>query len=131
MLDTGIARPPSPTYTAITPVTRAPEKNEPAARTELPARETVGPATDSSDSQRAAQNSRDGKSLFEAVTPQLDRRNVVDPESNSVIYQATNTDTGEVVRQVPSETLRRLRAYAETIESQATQASASNLQRTA
>jgi len=130
MLDTGIARPPSPTYTAITPVTRAPEKNEPAARTELPARETVGPSTDSSESQLSAQNSRDGKSLFESVTPQLDRRNVVDPESNSVIYQATNTDTGEVVRQVPSETLRRLRAYAESIETQTTQAPASNLQRT-
>ena len=69
MLDTGIARPPSPTYTAITPVTRAPEKNEPAARTELPARETVGPSTDSSESQRSAQNNRDGKSLFESVHP--------------------------------------------------------------
>lgn len=96
----------------------------------MPARETVGPSTDSSESQRSAQNSRDGKSLFDSVTPQLDRRNVVDPESNSVIYQATNTDTGEVVRQVPSETLRRLRAYAESIETQATQAGASNLQRT-
>lgn len=131
MLDTGIARPPSPTYTAITPVTRAPEKNEPAARTELPARETVGPATDSGESQSSAQDSRGGKSLFESVTPQLDRRNVVDPESNSVIYQATNTDTGEVVRQVPSETLRRLRAYAESIETQSTQAGSPNLQRTA
>ncbi|MET1411308.1 hypothetical protein ABVF61_03515 [Roseibium sp. HPY-6] len=130
MLDTGIARPPSPTYTAITPVTRAPEKTEPAARTELPARETVAPATDSAESQSTAQDRRDGKSLFESTTPQLDRRNVVDPESNSVIYMATNTDTGEVVRQVPSETLRRLRAYAESIETQATPASTSNLQRT-
>ena len=65
------------------------------------------------------------------MTPQVERRNVVDPESNSVIYVATNTDTSEVVRQVPSETLRRLRAYAESLETQTAAAGTSNVQRTA
>ncbi|WP_305983979.1 hypothetical protein [Roseibium sp. MMSF_3544] len=130
MLDTGIARPPSPTYTAITPVTRAPEKNQPAVNTDLPPEETVKPSSDASQGQRAANNKRDGKSLFESVTPQLERRNIVDPESESVIYVATNTNTGEVVRQVPSETLRRLRAYTKSIETQTTPLQPPNLQRT-
>ena len=130
MLDTGIARPPSPTYTAITPVTRAPERNQPAASTDLPAEETVRPSAEASNGQRAANNEQDRRSLLESITPQLERRNVEDPESKSFIYVATNTDTGEVVRQVPSETLRRLRAYAQTIAQQETPPATQTFQRT-
>ncbi|MES0810983.1 flagellar protein FlaG [Roseibium sp. SCPC15] len=131
MLDTGLARPSSPTYTAITPAARAPEKNQPATNTDLPAEETVRPSTEASDGRRAADNQRNEQSLFETVSPKLERRNTVDPESNSVIYTATNTDTGEVVRQVPSETLRRLRAYTQTIETQNSPTSSQSIQRTA
>ena len=47
MLDTGIARPPSPTYTAITPVTRAPEKKRAGRQARsCPREETVGPSAE-------------------------------------------------------------------------------------
>ena len=130
MLDTGLARPPSPTYTAITPATRAPERNAPATNTDLPAEDTVRPSTEASDGRRAAENSRDGQSLHESVAQNLERRNIVDTESDTVVYVATNIDTGEVVRQVPSETLLRLRAYTETIESRTPPALDRNIQRT-
>lgn len=118
MLDTGLARPPSPTYTAITPATRAPEQNEPSAKTELPVEETVTPATESENSQRAANNEREQRSLLERFTPTVERQNIIDEDSESLVYVATNTETGQVVRQIPSETLLRLRAYAETVETQ-------------
>ncbi|MCV0428400.1 MAG: flagellar protein FlaG [Roseibium sp.] len=130
MLDTGLARPPSPTYTAITPATRAPERNAPATNTDLPAEETVRPSTETSNGRGAAENERDGQSLHESVSRNLDRRNIVDTENDMVVYVATNTDTGEVVRQVPSETLLRLRAYTKTIESQNTPAPDQKIQRT-
>jgi len=118
MLDTGLARPPSPTYTAITPATRAPEQNESSAKTELPAEETVTPAKESENSQRAANNERDQRSLLERFTPTVERQNIIDEDSESLVYIATNTETGNVVRQIPSETLLRLRAYAQTVETQ-------------
>ncbi|KZM47637.1 flagellar protein FlaG [Labrenzia sp. OB1] len=116
MMDTGLARPPSPTYTAITPVTRAPERNAPAAKTELPAEATVKPSEEGSGGQRAANNARDQQMQQDPITPRLERRNVLDPDSESMVYVATNTDTGQVVRQIPSETLLRLRAYSKTME---------------
>ena len=122
MLDTGIARPPSPTYTAITPVTRAPEKNVPAAKTDLPAKETVNPSGETQDGRRSADNEQSRQAARRAA-PQIERRNVVDPDSESLVYVATNTDTGHVLRQIPSETLLRLRAYAETVENAQTEKS--------
>ena len=118
MLDTGIARPPSPTYTAITPVTRAPERNQPASKTDLPAEETVQPSVETERGQQSATHKRDQGPLAERFAQPVERRNVIDPESESLVFVATNTETGEVVRQIPSETLLRLRAYAETIAAQ-------------
>ncbi|MCX2722049.1 hypothetical protein [Roseibium salinum] len=118
MLDTGLARPPSPTYTAITPVTRAPERNAPAANTELPAEDTVRPSVETSGGRRAADNGRNGQEQTDPVTPRVERHNVLDPESESLVYVARNTETGHVVRQIPSETLLRLRAYAKSVEDQ-------------
>ena len=129
MLDTGLARPPSPTYTAITPVTRAPERNAPSVQTDLPVEETVNPAAEAEYSQRAANNERNQRRLQDPITPTVERRNVVDPESERLIYVATNTETGEVVRQIPSETLLRLRAYTKTVESQQSQDTSHPFQR--
>ncbi|WP_029063082.1 flagellar protein FlaG [Labrenzia sp. DG1229] len=127
MLDTGIARPPSPTYTAITPVTRAPEKNVPAAKTDLPAKETVNPSSETQDGRRSADNEQSQRAA-QRTTPQVERRNVVDPDSESLVFVATNTDTGQVLRQIPSETLLRLRVYAETVENQQTEESSQPVQ---
>jgi uncharacterized FlaG/YvyC family protein len=121
MLDTGLARPPSPTYTAITPTTRAPKQNEPATKTDLPAEETVGPSGEATDGQRAANNEQDQRKPQDPVTPQMDRRNVVDPDSDSLVFVATNIETGQVVRQIPNESLLRLRAYTRSIENQQTE----------
>ncbi|MEP3667129.1 MAG: flagellar protein FlaG, partial [Roseibium sp.] len=57
------------------------------------------------------------------------RQNVIDPDSESLVYVATNTETGQVVRQIPSETLLRMRAYAKTVETQQTQEPAQPFQR--
>ncbi|MBO9419901.1 flagellar protein FlaG [Labrenzia sp. R4_2] len=127
-MDTALVRPPSPTYTAITPVTRAPEKDQPASSTDLPAEDTVRPSADSTGSQRAATNEqnrasegRADQSALERYTPPVTRQNVFDEDSESLIYVATNTETGDVIRQIPSETLLRLRAYSETVAAYRTQ----------
>ncbi|SHM15874.1 hypothetical protein [Roseibium suaedae] len=115
-METAFLRAPSPSYTAITPAARAPERVEPAATTELPVSSTVKPASDVTELRRAAENERNDLPFAQA---KLDKQNILDPESESYIYVATNSDTGEVVRQVPSETLRRLRAYAKVLSEQA------------
>ncbi|MBO6508740.1 MAG: hypothetical protein JJ866_15200 [Roseibium sp.] len=130
MLDTGLARPPSPTYTAITPATRAPERNEAAAATELPAEATVRPSVEAENGQGASGRSNQEQSQFADNSQKLDRRNVMDPQSDTMVYIATNTDTGEVVRQVPSETLLKLRAYSKSVASQDQAAQSQGFQRT-
>jgi uncharacterized FlaG/YvyC family protein len=129
MLDTGLARPPSPTYTAITPATRAPEQKEPSVKTELPSEETVSPSVETERGKRSADYDREPRSQKEQLVPAVERRNVIDPDSESMVYVATNTETGQVVRQIPSETLLRLRAYAKTVETQQTQEPAQAVQR--
>jgi len=130
MLDTGLARPPSPTYTAITPVTRAPERNEPAANTELPAEETVRPSPEADSGRKAAENETNRRPRTDSIAPRVERRNVIDPESESMVYIATNIDTGEVVRQIPSETLLRLRVYNENLEAQRSQSGLQTVKQT-
>lgn len=128
-METAHTRPLLPSYTAITPATRAPDRNEPAAKTELPPANTVNPSANVETGGTAAQDNRAAHSSTPSA--QVERRNVRDPESESLIFIATNSDTGEVVRQVPSETLRRLRAYAKTMSDQTTGVNPQNISRTA
>lgn len=129
-METGLVRPPLPSYTAITPVARAPERIEPAAKTELTANKAVNPSSDGSQSRRLADNGNVTNTSQDPSTRQLVRKNVLDPESDTLIYMATDSESGEVVQQVPSETLRRLRAYAKSISEQASLTSQQNLERT-
>lgn len=129
-METGLVRPPLPSYTAITPVTRAPERIEPAAKTDLPAGKAVAPTSDGSQSRRLADNKGDNTLSQDSGARQVIRKNVLDSESDTLIYMATDSETGEVVRQVPSETLRRLRAYAKSISEQSARAGQQNLERT-
>lgn len=130
-METGVIRSPVPSYTAIAPETRAPAGNEPAAKTDLPASQTVTPSAEGT---RANETATSGSSRYErdiqASSTELVRDNKLDPESGSMVYYAVDEETGEVVRQVPSETLRRLRAYAKAL-SDDTQTSAQILSRTA
>jgi len=130
-METGLARPPLPSYTAISPVERAPQRTEPSARTELPEGRAVSPSEQTEATRRPADDPSRNQSRLEE--PRVERRNFVDLDSNTLIFQATDSETGEVIRQIPSETLRRLRAYAETIanqEANANQQSADNENRT-
>ncbi len=128
-MESALVRPPMPSYTAITPATRAPERIEPATKTDLTASKTVNPSADADQGRRAAENERFREPREE--TTRVERRNVRDPESESLIFIAMDSDTGEVVQQVPSETLRRLRAYAKQISDQANEARDQTTLRTA
>ena len=129
-METALVRPPLPSYTAITPVTRAPDRTEPAAKTDLPVANTVTPTTAVDQGRRAADDEKRGETLFDAVKPQIDRKNIVDPESDSLIYVATDSNSGEVVRQVPSETLLKLRVYAKSISDQSNDTTRQGVERT-
>ncbi|MTI45260.1 flagellar protein FlaG [Roseibium hamelinense] len=129
-MDLGLARPPLPSYTAITPVTKAPERTEPAVKTELPSGEAVAPLDETQQNEQSASSKEREQTLLDQVAPRLERSNNYDPEIDSFVYTATDPDTGEVVRQIPSETLRRLRVYAETIAAQAGPAEAQRFQTT-
>lgn len=130
-MDTGPARPPLPSYTAITPVTRAPDRNEPAAQTELPVTSTVTPATEDDESRRAAEHDTRYEPPLESLKPELDRETIIDPESDSVVFIATDSESGEVVYQIPIETLRKLRAYARSMSEQANEQTSKGIERTA
>jgi len=129
-METALARPPLPSYTAITPASRAPERTEPATKTDLPASNTVTPSTEGDQGRPAAENEKRNENRFDAARPQIERKNFIDPESDTLVYVATDSDSGEVVRQVPSETLRKLRAYAKTVSEQSTEPARQGVERT-
>lgn len=118
-MEAGVVRTPLPSYVAITPETRAPNRNKPAAETELPASQTVKPSAESAHA-RGAATERSGafERHAQSAAKDLVRKNMLDPESESLIYVAMDRESGEVVRQVPSETLRKLRAYAKAVTEQ-------------
>ncbi len=129
-METALVRPPLPSYTAITPATRAPERTEPATKTDLPASNTVTPSAQGEQNRPTAENEGRGETRLDAVRPQIERKNIVDPESDSLIYVATDSNSGEVVRQVPSETLLKLRAYAKTVSDQSNETANQGVERT-
>lgn len=122
-MDTGAIRPSLTAYAAVTPATRAPEQTESAARTELPASQTVTPSGNAEEQRSLSENgngqqSSDQGSATSSVSRDIVRKNLIDPESQSFIYVAMDRESGEVVQQIPSETLRKLRAYARAGEEQ-------------
>lgn len=117
-MDTALVRPQLPTYSAITPESRAPEKTESVTKTELPVQKTVSPSSNSETSSRASDNPRFQEPANQQVN--IERQNFIDPESESLIYQAKDKDSGEVVQQIPSESLRRVRVYTKAIADQTT-----------
>lgn len=128
-MDTGVIRSPLPAYTAITPETRAPQRNEPATKTDIEVAKTVTPSSESAE-QRPANEERNREPVAGQQLRDLVRKNKLDPESQSLIYVAMDRDSGEVVTQVPSETLRRLRAYALSTDNQENQDRKSSVVRT-
>lgn len=130
-MDTGAIRPSLTAYAAVTPATRAPEQNEPAAKTELPGSQTVRPSGNSEGQRQLAENGNQQGASASLVSRDIVRKNTLDPESQSFIYVAMDRETGEVVQQVPSETLRKLRAYAKAGDEPVVPQSSATVQRTA
>lgn len=128
-MDTGVIRSPLPSYTAITPETRVAQRNEPATKTDNEISRTVTPSSESAE-QRPTNEERTPAPVAGQQLRDLVRKNRLDPESQSLIYVAMDRDSGEVVTQVPSETLRKLRAYARTADAQDTQPRPASVVRT-
>lgn len=93
---------PRPVASNATPVTRvaASRPTEPV-RTELPAFATVTQSPEAPAQQRQPPTS-----------DSLDRRIEIDPATQEVVFQAIDPSSGEIVRQVPDEALRRMQIYA-------------------
>lgn len=128
-MDTGAIRPSLTAYAAVTPATRAPEQNEPAAKTELPGSQTVKPSGSSEEQRPLAENGNQRNAVAQPVKREIVRKTTLDPESQSFVYVAMDQKTGEVVQQIPSETLRKLRAYLKASDGAAT--ASGSVQRTA
>ena len=95
------------------------DKQETVATTELPPPQSVtqaesSEATGGAHGKTQAQ-SDSGVSFAEKVAnsePQMRREFELDPETADLVFKAINEDTGEVIRQVPSEVILKVRAYA-------------------
>lgn len=120
-METAVVRPQLPSYTAITPETKAPDKTETAAKTELTAARAVTPVAETTESNESTKKTELQNAAPARPVQDIVRKNMHDPESDSLIFVAMDRESGEVVRQLPSETLRRLRAYAKSLTPEASQ----------
>ena len=114
-MDTGAIRP-LPSYTAFV-VPRVSETNTATARTDLPEEATVRQTPTSAES-RSAEHRFEQSSQRRRDTERandLDRRVERDPSTDSFVYKAIDTESGEIVSQVPNDSLLKLRAYVETM----------------
>jgi uncharacterized FlaG/YvyC family protein len=84
-----------------------------AARTELPPEATVRPVGDGEAVRFERQGAAEARArLDEALRAVIERNIEIDSKTREVVYQVVDERTGEVTRQVPDETLLRLRTYA-------------------
>ena len=86
-----------------------------AVATELPETQAVN-ATAESDAatMQSAEKESQLNRAIEALRSVIERRNILDDQTRQVVFQAVNKETGEVVRQIPSEATLRVRAYLKT-----------------
>lgn len=111
-MDTGnIARPQQAANVAPVPRTEAPAAVA-GVKTELRVEQSVRQA---GESEASRFETRPGLSsqvaLDTAFREALDRDIVVDEDTHSLVYQTIDEKTGEVIRQLPDETMLKLRAY--------------------
>lgn len=90
------------------PVSRRPETSESITRTELPAERTVTPVKRSEQTRRSAENTSQPAN---DASKQLEHKHYRDAITNDVVYRAIDPENGEVVHQVPEESLLRLRRF--------------------
>lgn len=110
-METGVTR--APAYqTALAPLRSREAVNPPAAPTDVAPEKTVQPSQES----EAARPEAENPASQPASAPQdIKREEYRDTITDSLVFRAIDTETGEVVRQIPDESLLRLRrAFAET-----------------
>ncbi len=110
-MDAGAARPLSVQVSA--PAPRAPQETAPVAQTELPEAATVTPTRETSHQTAAQDQSREetrDKTLDEAnADRQLKRESFRDDVTDTLVFREIDEASGEVIRQLPEESILRLR----------------------
>lgn len=111
-MDLGAVR--LPQYTVITPVGRGFDTTtRPNSTTELPAEKTVTPSAEVVATRGTADKGKSGR----GDAPTVKREEYHDADTDTLVFRAIDTETGEVLRQVPAEAMLRLRrAFAEALE---------------
>ncbi|WP_306029838.1 flagellar protein FlaG [Stappia sp. MMSF_3263] len=100
----------TPAYASPPATVRPSEPTDPApVPTDVPPEKAVQPATESAATRRPADNG------FNSAEANIKREEYRDKVTDSLVFRAVDINTGEVVRQIPEESLLRLRrAFAET-----------------
>lgn len=81
-------------------------------RTELPRSATVNGVLESSSARFEPSNdARDQAKRETALRDTIKRNIVIDPKTREIVYQAVDSKSGNVIRQIPSDAILRLRAY--------------------
>lgn len=84
-----------------------------AVRTELPPEAAVQQAGASATVRfDPSDGSLERAALDEALQRVIHRRIVIDPKTREVVDQRVDSETGEVIRQVPDEAILKMRAFA-------------------
>jgi flagellar protein FlaG len=82
-------------------------------RTELPDTETVQQVGEAEAVRFEPSEGSETQAAIEAVIQRnIARRTEIDRQTRDVIFKTVDQDTGEIIRQIPDDTLLRLRAFA-------------------
>jgi flagellar protein FlaG len=69
--------------------------------------------------------------LDAAIRDVIERHIEIEPKTREVVYQTVDTESGEVIRQVPDQALLRLRAYAREMREKSDESRNARLERSA
>lgn len=75
---------------------------------------------------RAAEDRRETLRAARNASEVIERRLVIDPQTRAIVLQKKNNETGEVVSQLPDETMLKLRAYSRELAERAREAEDAN-----
>jgi uncharacterized FlaG/YvyC family protein len=100
-----------PALTGITvPVPRAPAQGNQSVSTDLPARAAVTEARKAESNSVGSSTSQSGKNASSTANPVVDSRIEIDQSTRTVIFQKIDQGTGDVISQVPEESMLRMHA---------------------
>ena len=100
-----------PALTGITvPVPRAPAQGNQSVSTDLPARAAVTEARKAESNRVGSSTSQSGKNASSTANPVVDSRIEIDQSTRTVIFQKIDQGTGDVISQVPEESMLRMHA---------------------